>query len=617
MKILRTRAASVSRQGLCTALLVASLTTAAVGASPPHHTADAGDPAPGPGNPQRLPHGSPNLALPDLVPPPGTPGAPGSGTPDGGPDKATGIPATALAAYKNAEKLAGEQWPNCHVPWELIAGIGKVESDHGTMGGGLRTDGSTAKPIIGPPLTGDKFALVRDTDGGRYDGDRQFDHAVGPMQFIPSTWESYAADGRGTGQKDPNNIFDAAAGTARYLCAGGLDLSKQGDVEKAVLRYNSSRDYLNTVLAWMRTYQNGGGGAVADVPVGSPSGGSTLPTIPTVPPVPSVPTVPTTPSRPAPGNTTPATPKPNPKPKPDQSKPGGDKGKPGDHKPKPPATASSLELKSDQEVTADTGKAFPSLTVRAVTADGDPVTGTRVQFEVIGKNGPRFHHGRTATATVTATTGKDGLATVTGLTAGATSGTYTVRATIGDRGSTHADFTAVVTEPTPPKADEIVRPGNTPLSANAGASFGQPISLQANAKGKGKDKSKPVAKVKITATVYADGKVAKTGPYFKEGDNRSRTVTVTTGDDGKVDLPPLFADDRTGSFTLLLTTGDGVQLSLPLTVTSKPGEPTESGQPGDKGKDTGKGEKKDTKGSGKKGAPASASSSPKATRTTD
>ncbi|MFI0739843.1 lytic murein transglycosylase [Streptomyces sp. NPDC021100] len=611
MKILRTRAASVSRQGLCTALLVASLTTAAVGASPPHTAADAGDPAPGPGNPQRLPHGSPNLALPDLVPPPGTPGAPGSGTPDPGPDKATGIPATALAAYKNAEKLAGEQWPNCHVPWELIAGIGKVESDHGGMGGGLRADGSSAKPIIGPPLTGEKFALVRDTDGGRYDGDRQFDHAVGPMQFIPSTWQAYAADGRGTGQKDPNNIFDAAAGTARYLCAGGLDLSKQGDVEKAVLRYNSSRDYLNTVLAWMRTYQNGGGGAVADVPVGSPSGGSTLPTIPTTPSVPTVPTTPgtsgTTPSRPTSGNTTPSTPKPKPdqnKPG-DKDKPGGDKDKPGDHKPKPPATASRLERKGDKELTAEAGKDFGPLTVRALTADGKPVTGTRVQFEVIGDDGPHFPDG----PIINATTGKDGLATVTGLAAGDNPGKYMVRATIGDRGSTAVGFTAVVTPPTTPKADEIVRPGNTPLSAHAGASFGQ-IRIQANAD------RKPLAKVKITATVFADDKVAKTGPYFKDGGNRLRTWTVTTGDDGQVDLPPLFADDRKGSFTLLLTTGDNVRLSLPLTVTPKPGEPTESGQPGDKGKDTGKGDKKDTKGSGKKGAPASASPSPRATRTT-
>ncbi|MEU5128698.1 lytic murein transglycosylase [Streptomyces mobaraensis] len=603
MKILRTRAASVSRQGLCTALLVASLTTAAVGASPPHNAADAGDPAPGPGNPQRLPHGSPNLALPDLVPPPGTPGAPGPGTPDGGPDKATGIPATALAAYKNAEKIAKEQWPDCHVPWELIAGIGKVESDHGGMGGGLRTDGSSAKPIIGPPLTGEKFALVRDTDGGRYDGDRQFDHAVGPMQFIPSTWQAYAADGRGTGQKDPNNIFDAAAGTARYLCAGGLDLSKPADVEKAVLRYNSSRDYLNTVLAWMRTYQNGGGGAVSDVPVGSPPGGTTLPTIPTVP---TVPTVPTTPSRPTPGNTTPSTPKPNPKPKPDQNKPGdkdkpgGDKGKPGDHKP----TASRLERRGDKELTAEAGQKFGPLTVRALTADGKPVTGTRVQFEVIGDDGPSFPNG----PIITAATGKDGLVTVKGLTAGNTPGTYTVRATIGDRSSTHVDFTAVVTKPKPPQADKIVRIGNTPLSANAGDPF-DPITIEADADGE------PLANVKFTATVLEGDKAAKTGPYFKDGDKRPRTWTFTTGDDGRVDLKTLVADGRKGTFTLLLTTENDVRLSLKLIVTPKPGEPSGSGTPSDKS--TGKGDK------GAKGAPkkapatpsAGSSPSPKATRT--
>ncbi|WP_425274969.1 lytic murein transglycosylase [Streptomyces monomycini] len=43
------------------------------------------------------------------------------------------------------------------------------------------------------------------------------------MQFIPSTWGSWGADGDGDGVKDPNNMFDAALGTARYLCAGDRD----------------------------------------------------------------------------------------------------------------------------------------------------------------------------------------------------------------------------------------------------------------------------------------------------------------------------------------------------------------------------------------------------------
>ncbi|NJP81969.1 hypothetical protein HCK01_32535, partial [Streptomyces sp. AA8] len=160
MKILPTRAASVSRQGLCTALLVASL-TAAVGVSPAHNTADSDDPAKDPKNPQGLPHGNPNLTLPDLRPkgPGGLPGARGDGKNDAK-DATTGIPATALDAYRKAAQRAAADLPGCHMPWELIAGIGNVETHHGTyQGTRMTSDGTTDKPILGPQLNGNGFAL--------------------------------------------------------------------------------------------------------------------------------------------------------------------------------------------------------------------------------------------------------------------------------------------------------------------------------------------------------------------------------------------------------------------------------------------------------------------------
>jgi hypothetical protein len=48
--------------------------------------------------------------------------------------------------------------------------------------------------------------------------------AVGPMQFIASTWRRVQVDGNGDGRGDPDNIYDAALGAAVYLCAGETDL---------------------------------------------------------------------------------------------------------------------------------------------------------------------------------------------------------------------------------------------------------------------------------------------------------------------------------------------------------------------------------------------------------
>ncbi|MFI1259118.1 lytic transglycosylase domain-containing protein [Streptomyces netropsis] len=168
----------------------------------------------------------------------------------------TGIPAAALAAYRNAERSRAAEQPNCHLSWELLAGIGMVESAHAGAYG-LRADGSTGKPVLGPRLTGGKFAKIEDTDVGHWDGDREYDRAVGPLQFLPSTWRAFATDGNGDGIEDLNNIFDAAASAGRYLCAGGGDLNIPTDRTRALLRYNHSQQYVRLVLDWTRAYQDG------------------------------------------------------------------------------------------------------------------------------------------------------------------------------------------------------------------------------------------------------------------------------------------------------------------------------------------------------------------------
>lgn len=142
------------------------------------------------------------------------------------------------------------------LPWQLLAAIGKVES--GQAGGGrVDAHGTTLSPILGPVLNGAGFANIPDTDGGAYDGDRRYDRAVGPMQFIPSTWAHWGRDGNGDGRRDPNNIYDAALAAGHYLCAGPRDLSVKADLDRAILSYNHSDTYLRTVLSWLEFYRKG------------------------------------------------------------------------------------------------------------------------------------------------------------------------------------------------------------------------------------------------------------------------------------------------------------------------------------------------------------------------
>ncbi|MFD7068756.1 lytic murein transglycosylase [Streptomyces sp. NPDC059913] len=167
-----------------------------------------------------------------------------------------GIPATVLAAYRKAESDLARTAPGCRLPWQLLAAIGKVESGH-AGGGRVDARGTTLTPILGPVLNGDGFARIPDTDNGRYDGDRGYDRAVGPMQFIPSTWAHWGKDGNGDGRSDPNNVFDAALAAGSYLCAGSRDLSVKADLDRAVLSYNHSDTYLRTVLSWLDFYRKG------------------------------------------------------------------------------------------------------------------------------------------------------------------------------------------------------------------------------------------------------------------------------------------------------------------------------------------------------------------------
>ncbi|MFD8498721.1 murein transglycosylase [Amycolatopsis sp. NPDC059657] len=161
-----------------------------------------------------------------------------------------GVPARALIAYGNAELAQRAAQPGCKISWATLAGIGRIESNHGQYGGAvLGADGRPSKPIIGVPLDGSAgVKAIGDTDGGRLDGDPVTDRAVGPMQFIPGTWAKWNSDGNRDGVGDPQQIDDAAYAAARYLCANGRDMSSAGGWWQGILSYNNSDEYAKKVF---------------------------------------------------------------------------------------------------------------------------------------------------------------------------------------------------------------------------------------------------------------------------------------------------------------------------------------------------------------------------------
>ncbi|WP_433333865.1 NlpC/P60 family protein [Spirillospora sp. CA-294931] len=129
---------------------------------------------------------------------------------------ARAIPANYLELYKKAGKDFG-------IPWNLLAGIGKVETSHGTS------------------------KLPGVSSGENYAG------AGGPMQFLAATFKAFAVDGNKDGKKDRYNPEDAIPSAARYLKHNGAPERTR----TAVFMYNHSWDYVNLVLEWAKRYVGG------------------------------------------------------------------------------------------------------------------------------------------------------------------------------------------------------------------------------------------------------------------------------------------------------------------------------------------------------------------------
>jgi membrane-bound lytic murein transglycosylase B len=115
------------------------------------------------------------------------------------------IPARMLATYQRAARV---KCPGLH--WAILAGIGKVETDHGRN-------------------------RAVSTAGAR-----------GPMQFLPSSWASFGIDGDGDGRAEITDPADSVFTAARYLCAS------HGD--QPIWNYNHADWYVTRVLRAARTY---------------------------------------------------------------------------------------------------------------------------------------------------------------------------------------------------------------------------------------------------------------------------------------------------------------------------------------------------------------------------
>jgi hypothetical protein len=117
--------------------------------------------------------------------------------------------------YRELYQLSASYCPG--LSWKVLAAIGQVESGHGRN--------------VGPSSAG----------------------ALGPMQFLPSTWAQYAVDGDGDGKADIMNPYDAVPAAALYLCRNGAGRGGQA-LYDAIFNYNHADWYVREVLALAARY---------------------------------------------------------------------------------------------------------------------------------------------------------------------------------------------------------------------------------------------------------------------------------------------------------------------------------------------------------------------------
>jgi cell wall-associated NlpC family hydrolase len=144
------------------------------------------------------------------------------------------IPANYLALFRSI----GAQYK---VPWVVLAGIAKVESDDGrTTLPGVQS-GANAFGAAGPMQIG-----IGGAAGNQWGG-----AAVHPAS---EKVNGVATDGNGDGVASVYDPADAIAGAAKYLLAHGV----LDNVQQAIFAYNHLESYVQAVLSWAGVYASGG-----------------------------------------------------------------------------------------------------------------------------------------------------------------------------------------------------------------------------------------------------------------------------------------------------------------------------------------------------------------------
>lgn len=170
------------------------------------------------------------------------------------------IPRVAFDAYRAASAAAPTISDGCAVEWTVLAGLGRVESRHGMLDAEHRIlrSGDVTPTIRGPQLDGEgRTRPIADTDGGRLDGDATWDRAMGPLQFIPTTWAELGRDGNGDDVADPDNLYDAALTAVAHLCLREPgDYADRAQLRRALVAYNASGRYADEVMAWVDRYRS-------------------------------------------------------------------------------------------------------------------------------------------------------------------------------------------------------------------------------------------------------------------------------------------------------------------------------------------------------------------------
>jgi cell wall-associated NlpC family hydrolase len=169
--------------------------------------------------------------------------------------QATTIPARYLALYRQAGRAHG-------IPWNVLAAIGQVESDHGRSGAPGVHSGANSAGAAGPMQFG-----IGGAAGNAWGGP--------PIHPASMHTGGYGIDGDHDGLVDVYDPGDAIPSAASYLQANGAASNLQG----AIFAYNQSTSYVTDVLGWAARYARGGAQAVATAasPVCAPGANEPLP----------------------------------------------------------------------------------------------------------------------------------------------------------------------------------------------------------------------------------------------------------------------------------------------------------------------------------------------------